>query len=162
MGELSISTIHIPGHTLGAVAYVVRGRGEAQAEAVFTGDTLFVAGCGRLFEGTPAQMHTSLGRIAALDPGARIYCGHEYTESNLRFAKSLEPQNAALDRAVERARKTRAQGRPTVPSTVGEELATNPFLRVREPAIRKALGIAEGADDIEAFAAVRTAKNGFR
>ncbi len=160
LGELSIQTIHIPGHTLGAVAYVVEGGGGPAA--VFTGDTLFVAGCGRLFEGSPAQMHASLGKLAALDPSTRVYCGHEYTEANLRFARSVEPGNERVVAAAERARQARAEGSPTVPSTIGEELETNPFLRVESAEIRRTLHIPADADDVTAFAAIRKAKDNFR
>jgi len=126
LGTLAVRAVHIPGHTTGAVAYVVEGEGE---RAVFTGDTLFVAGCGRLFEGTPAMMFASLAKLAALPKDTRVYCGHEYTEANLRFAKYVEPQSAAIDRAIERARELRARGEPTVPSRIEDELATNPFVR---------------------------------
>jgi hydroxyacylglutathione hydrolase len=151
VGEVKARVHHIPGHTLGAVAYILEREGE---RAVFTGDTLFLAGCGRLFEGTPAQMHTSLQALAALPGDTRVYCGHEYTAANLRFARHVEPSNPAL-----------AGGDPSVPSvpgTIAHELATNPFLRVRQPEIRKTLGVAPDADDVTAFAAVRNAKNDFR
>jgi hydroxyacylglutathione hydrolase len=159
-GVLDVTILHIPGHTLGAIAYVVRAPGEAPV--VFTGDTLFLAGCGRLFEGTPAQMHASLQALAACGPGARVYCGHEYTQQNLRFAKHVEPANAAVDAASERARALRAEGKPTVPTLIEDELATNPFLRVRSKEIRATLGIADGADDAAALGAIRAAKDGFK
>src|SRR5262249_33690044 len=123
---LELNPLHVPGHTLGAVAYHVE-------DAVFTGDTLFIAGCGRLFEGTPEQMHTSRsGKLAKLPKETRVFCGHEYTMANLRFAASVEPENAAIASAEGRARELREKGEPTVPSTIGDELATNPFLRVAE------------------------------
>jgi hydroxyacylglutathione hydrolase len=156
LGELSVRTIHIPGHTTGAVAYVVGER------AVFTGDTMFLAGCGRLFEGTPAMMHASLARLAELPAATEVYCGHEYTESNLRFAAHVEPSNADVARARDAAAATRAKGEPTVPGTIASELRTNPFLRVRSPEIRKTLDIPSDADDAAAFAAVRAAKDSFR
>jgi hydroxyacylglutathione hydrolase len=159
-GKLAVRALHIPGHTTGAVAYVVTR--EPNDPAVFTGDTLFVAGCGRLFEGTPAMMHASLSKIAALDARARVYCGHEYTLSNLRFAMHVEPSNPALARAKERAEKLRAEGKPTVPSTVGDERATNPFMRVRSQEIRKTLGIDPAASDEDALGAIRKAKDGFK
>src|SRR5262249_30004005 len=108
LGKLAVRVEHIPGHTLGAIAYIVE-------DAVFTGDTLFLAGCGRLFEGTPAQMHASLAKLGALPDATRVYCGHEYTESNLRFAAHVEPSNADVARARDRAAATRAKGEPTVP-----------------------------------------------
>jgi hydroxyacylglutathione hydrolase len=159
-GSLKVETIHIPGHTLGAVAYVVSSPGEAPA--VFTGDTLFLAGCGRLFEGTPAQMHASLASLARLDDRTRVYCGHEYTESNLRFAHHVEPSNADVVRAAERAKASRGEGRPTVPSTVADEKKMNPFLRAGLPEIRAKVRVSPEADPVEAFAAVRRAKDGFR
>lgn len=129
--------MNVPGHTLGAIAYV--GGGMA-----FTGDTLFLAGCGRVFEGTMPEMHASLERFAELDPDTRLYVGHEYTEANLRFAAHVEPNDAAIASRLEHARALRAEKRFTVPGTVREELATNPFLR---------------AKDAAEFAARREAKN---
>jgi hydroxyacylglutathione hydrolase len=150
---LDLDPLHVPGHTTGAVAYHVDG-------GVFTGDTLFVAGCGRLFEGTPEMMHRSLcEKLARLPPETRVYCGHEYTVANLRFAAHAEPDNGAVAAKLERARAARERGEPTVPSTIGEELATNPFLRVAEPALAARF---PGANDVEVFAAVRKAKDGFR
>ncbi len=161
LGALEIRTQHIPGHTLGAIAYIVRDPATGET-ALFTGDTLFCAGCGRLFEGTPAQMHASLQSLAAVGPAARVYCGHEYTEGNLRFAKHVEPTNAAVDAAMARAHALRANGEPTIATRIEDELATNPFLRVRSAEIRRTLGIAEGADDATALGAIRSAKDGFR
>jgi hydroxyacylglutathione hydrolase len=158
-GSLEARCVHIPGHTLGAVAYYVA---DGDDRVVFTGDTLFCAGCGRLFEGTPAQMHASLARLLALPPDTRVYCGHEYTESNLRFAAHVEPANADVQRAQQRAAKLRAAGEPTVGTTLEEERRVNPFLRVPSPAIRATLGIAPGADDVTVFAAIRAAKDTFR
>jgi hydroxyacylglutathione hydrolase len=159
VGMLTARAMHIPGHTLGAVAYFVESKSE---RAVFTGDTLFLAGCGRLFEGTPAQMHASLQSLAALDPSTRVYCGHEYTVSNLKFAQHVEPSNEAVAKAIKAAANARAEGKPTVPGTLAEERETNPFLRVRSPEIRRTLGIAEGASDAEALGAIRKAKDEFR
>jgi hydroxyacylglutathione hydrolase len=153
VGDVRARAMHIPGHTTGAVAYVVDDDGH---RAVFTGDTLFLAGCGRMFEGTPAQFQTSLAALAALPPDTRVYCGHEYTEANLRFARHVEPSNAALVREAE------ALGVPSVPGTIANELATNPFLRSRQEEIRRTLGIAKDADDVTAFAAIRRAKDEFR
>lgn len=159
VGDVSARCIHIPGHTLGAVAYFVDADGE---RAVFTGDTLFCAGCGRLFEGTPAMMHASLSSLVALPGDTRVYCGHEYTESNLRFAAHVEPRNPAVTRAQDRSRTLRGEGAPTVGTTLDEERGYNPFLRVRSPEIRATLGIDTGADDAQALGAIRAAKDAFR
>jgi hydroxyacylglutathione hydrolase len=157
---LSIRAIHIPGHTLGAVAYVVTG-GDGPP-AVFTGDTLFLAGCGRLFEGDPPMMHASLQKLAALDPATQVYCGHEYTESNLRFAAHCEPSNTAIEKARAHAASLRAQNKPTVPATLGEELTYNPFLRTGSAEIRETLGIPASASPEDALGAIRKAKDNFR
>jgi hydroxyacylglutathione hydrolase len=159
IGTLRARALHIPGHTLGAVAYIIDRPNDG---AVFTGDTLFLAGCGRLFEGTPAQMHASLTSLAELADSTRVYCGHEYTSANLRFAAHVEPSNAAVAEAAREAQARRGEGGPTVPGTILREKATNPFLRVREAEIRKTLGIASDLDDVAAFAAVRSAKDTFR
>ncbi len=163
LGKLGVRVLHIPGHTLGAVAYVVsKGAGAAARHAVFTGDTLFLAGCGRLFEGTPAQMHASLQSLALLPPATEVYCGHEYTEANLRFARHVEPRNEAVAHALERAKRLRAEGKPTVPSPLAQELAANPFLRAGSEEIRTTLGIPLDASMVDAFAAIRKAKDSFR
>jgi hydroxyacylglutathione hydrolase len=160
IGTLEVRVLHIPGHTLGAVAYVVTHAHEDPA--VFTGDTLFLAGCGRLFEGDPPMMHASLSKLAALDPRTRVYCGHEYTEANLRFAAHVEPSNAAIEAARTRVAQLRAEGRPSVPATIGDELSYNPFLRVTSPEIRTRLGIDASADGATALGAIRHAKDGFK
>ena len=160
IGRLSVRTIHIPGHTLGAVAYVVTQ--EHDDPVVFTGDTLFLAGCGRLFEGDPPMMHASLGKLAALDPRTRVYCGHEYTESNLKYAAHVEPSNAAITQARELAAELRKEGRATVPGTIGQELATNPFLRVTSPEIRQTLGIPADVSPEDALGTIRKAKDTFK
>jgi hydroxyacylglutathione hydrolase len=163
MGGLTVETLHIPGHTLGAIAYVVSCPSAAgDGRSVFTGDTLFVAGCGRIFEGTPAQMHASLSSLARLGDDTRVFCGHEYTVQNLRFARHVEPKNGDVARAAERASALRVASKPTVPSTLGAEKKTNPFLRASVPEIRASVGVAREASDVEAFAAVRHAKDGFR
>jgi hydroxyacylglutathione hydrolase len=160
IGRLSVRAIHIPGHTLGAVAYVVTH--EPDDPVVFTGDTLFVGGCGRLFEGDPPMMHASLSKLAALDPRTRVYCGHEYTESNLRFAAHVEPSNAAIAGARSKAAQLRKENRPTVPSTIGDELSYNPFLRTGSAEIRSKLGIPESAPAADALGAIRKAKDEFK
>jgi hydroxyacylglutathione hydrolase len=159
VGDVRAECMHVPGHTLGAVAYFIDASGE---RAVFTGDTLFSAGCGRLFEGTPAQMHDSLSRLAELPLDTRVYCGHEYTVSNLAFAASVEPSNDAIVAARERAMARRRQGEPSVGTTVGDERQVNPFLRLRSVEIRRSLGISTNADETSAFAAIRRAKDSFR
>lgn len=160
VGRLSVRALHIPGHTTGAVAYVVTK--EPDDPVVFTGDTLFIGGCGRLFEGDPPMMHASLSKLAALDPRTRVYCGHEYTESNLRFAAHVEPSNAEVTQARARAAQLRKEGRPTMGATIAEELAYNPFLRVRSAEIRKTLGIDASAPDAEALGVIRKAKDAFK
>jgi hydroxyacylglutathione hydrolase len=147
---MSVTALHVPGHTLGAVAYLVD-------DALFTGDTLFVAGCGRLFEGTAAQMHASLARLARLPAETCVYCGHEYTASNLRFAAHVEPTNEAVTHKQERVVALRERGEPTVPSTIAEERATNPFLRAADPALRQRFT----GSEVEVFAALRAAKDGY-
>jgi hydroxyacylglutathione hydrolase len=160
VGSLLVRALHIPGHTTGAVAYVVSR--EPEDQVVFTGDTLFLGGCGRLFEGTPPMMHASLQKLARLDGRTKVYCGHEYTESNIRFAAHVEPSSAAVAQARARAAELRAQGKPTVPGTIADELAYNPFLRTGSPEIRQTLGIAADASPEDALGAIRKAKDGFR
>ena len=135
---LSLRVLDVPGHTAGHIAYVTADDNTESTHGapwLFCGDTLFAGGCGRVFDGTAAQLHASLDQLAALPDDTLVYCAHEYTLSNLRFATEVEPDNTALRERVAAASATRADGRPTVPSTIGLEKATNPFLRVREPAI---------------------------
>jgi hydroxyacylglutathione hydrolase len=135
---LSIEVIDVPGHTAGHIAFVLRPEGEAPI--LFCGDTLFSGGCGRLFEGTPAQMHESLSRLAALPGNTRVCCAHEYTLSNLRFAQAVEPDNATLASHVVRCQALRAQGQPTLPSSIELERAINPFMRcMQAPVVAAAL-----------------------
>lgn len=163
LGRLAVLALHVPGHTTGALAYVVTGPGEpGSPPSLFTGDTLFLGGCGRLFEGTAAQMFASLSELARLPADARIYCGHEYTVANLRFAAHVEPSNSAIDRARQAAEAKVAAGAPTVPGTVAAELETNPFLRVGSSEIRGSLSISADASGAEAFARIRTAKDSFK
>jgi hydroxyacylglutathione hydrolase len=155
---LSFSVMAVPGHTLGHIAYVGHG-------ALFCGDTLFSAGCGRLFEGTAAQMLDSLDRIADLPDSTRVYCAHEYTLSNLRFASAVEPDNADVRDALAETRRRRERDEVTLPSTLGRERRINPFLRSREGSVRTAAERHAGrrlTTDTEVFAAVRSWKDGFR
>jgi hydroxyacylglutathione hydrolase len=152
----------VPGHTAGHIAYFAAA---LTPPALFCGDTLFAGGCGRLFEGTPAQMLASLDRLAALPDDTRVYCAHEYTLANLRFALAVEPGNAALMQRVDAVRALRTRGTPTVPSLLAEERATNPFLRTDVLAVRAAAqahGAAAQADRVAIFAALRAWKNDFR
>jgi hydroxyacylglutathione hydrolase len=154
--------LDIPGHTAGHIGYV---GSDADGGIAFVGDTLFAGGCGRLFEGTPAQMADSLGKLAALPTGTRVYCAHEYTLANLRFALAVEPGNVALQARLRRDQDQRDRGLPTVPSTVAEERATNPFLRAGEPDVFAAAQARAGrplTDAVDAFAVMREWKNGFR
>jgi hydroxyacylglutathione hydrolase len=160
---LALRVLDVPGHTAGHIAYVADDGGDGHPVA-FVGDTLFACGCGRLFEGTPAQMADSLGKLAALPGRTRAYCAHEYTLANLRFALAVEPGNAALRERQARDAARRERGVPTVPSTIADELATNPFLRAGQPAVFAAAEARAGhklAGAVEAFAALRAWKNEF-
>lgn len=156
LGSATARVFDVPGHTRGHIAYWF-----ADSEALFCGDTLFALGCGRLFEGTPAQMWSSLSKLMALPDATRVYCAHEYTESNARFAVTVEPGNETLHQRYHRIKAMRAAGKPTVPSTLGEEKATNPFLRPMSDNIRLHLNMVD-ADDVAVFAEVRKRKDGFR
>jgi len=152
---VEFSVLDIPGHTRAHIAYYGAG-------ALFCGDTLFSCGCGRLFEGTAEQMYASLQKLLALPDDTRVYCGHEYTLANIGFARQVEPRNDALAARERDNRRLREAGRPTLPSRLGEERATNPFLRCGEPAVvesaSKYLG-ARVADPVRVFAAIREWKN---
>ena len=166
---LQLSVIDVPGHTKGHIAYVRQGTAQGaehgDAPWLFSGDTLFAGGCGRLFEGTPGQMADSLGKLAALPDDTLVFCAHEYTLSNLRFANAVEPGNLVLQERIAIDTEKRQQGLATVPSTIAMEKATNPFLRYREPAILNSLKVegklASDASPVEAFAALRMWKNNF-
>ena len=164
--DLELSVLDVPGHTRGHIAYVRSdGADGAGTHWLFCGDTLFGAGCGRLFEGTPAQMSDSLAKLAALPDDTLVYCAHEYTLSNLRFAEAVEPANQALRMRLRADSEQRGSKLPTIPSTIGIEKATNPFLRADEPGILESLRtvgrLAPGASKIDAFAALREWKNVF-
>ena len=156
---LQVRVIFIPAHTSGHIAYHL-----PKDQTVFTGDTLFAGGCGRLFEGEPATMMESLSRLAGLPAPTRVYCGHEYTEKNLEFALTLEPGNQRLREKYESVRHLRAHSRPTVPTTLEDELATNPFLRSGSDELRRSvLGRFPGSadDDAAIFARTRELKDNF-
>jgi hydroxyacylglutathione hydrolase len=155
LGTHRAAVYDTPGHTRGHIVYHF-----AAARAAFVGDTLFALGCGRLFEGTPSQMWSSLQKILSWPDDTRIYCAHEYTQSNARFALTVEPQNPRLQERAASVAELRAAGTPTVPSTLGEERATNPFLRARSPDLRKTIGL-ERAADVEVFAKTRALKDAF-
>lgn len=144
-----------PGHTRGHVVYHLPDDGVA-----FVGDTLFAMGCGRLFEGTPAQMWSSLQKVLRWPPATRLYCAHEYTQANAKFALTVEPQNAALVARAKEVDRLRAAGRPTIPTTVAEERATNPFLRPDSHDLRVTVGLT-AAGDVEVFAKTRAMKDAF-
>ena len=155
VGTRVLRALEVPGHTSGHIALVFD-----EDQAVFCGDTLFALGCGRLFEGTPAQMWDSLKTLRALPEATRVYCGHEYTQSNARFAVTVEPGNSDLAARVEKIAKLRAAGQPTIPSTIDLENRTNPFLRADRPALQEAQGGA-GRDPVEIFAEIRRRKDNF-
>jgi len=157
LGAAKATVFDVPGHTRGHIAYWFE-----DSDALFCGDTLFAMGCGRLFEGTPAQMWNSLSKFKALPGTTRVYCAHEYTQSNGRFALSVEPNNPLLVARMRRVDELRAQGQPTVPSTLAEEFATNPFLRPDSVEIRRAVGLEEAANDTDVFGATRARKDVFR
>lgn len=148
--------IAVPGHTNGHLAYYFSG-------ALFCGDTLFTGGCGRMFEGTPAQLYESLNKLAALPDDTLVYCGHEYTELNLRFSMLVEPDNPLTAQRSAEAAFMRLRGRPTVPSTIGLEKQTNPFLRCHVPAVIAAARLRnpEASDPVSVFATIRQWKDTF-
>ena len=154
-GGHSARVFDVPGHTRGHIAYYLEGDG-----AAFVGDTLFALGCGRLFEGTPGQMWTSLQKLLALPDATRVYCAHEYTEANARFALTVDPDNEALVRRAGEVRRARARGEPTVPTSIGLERRTNPFLRPQSETLRRSLDMLDSSD-VEVFAEVRGRKDRF-
>jgi hydroxyacylglutathione hydrolase len=157
---LTFAVLDVPGHTSGHIAYFAK-----EQQWLFCGDTLFAGGCGRLFEGTPQQMADSLDKLAGLPDTTRVYCAHEYTLSNLRFAQEVEPANTALAERIRVEQAKRDRGEPTVPSTIALERATNPFLRFREPPIIERLianGHLSSREPIATFAALRQWKNSYR
>jgi hydroxyacylglutathione hydrolase len=158
LGTLNGFVIHNPGHTTGAITYV-------WGDAAFTGDTLFAAGCGRIFEGSPQDMYSSLHqKIGSLPPETRLYFGHEYTEKNLEFSLNVEPNNHKADVLLKEVRKIRAEGKFTTPSTISQEFATNPFMRTQEFEIQKRVRELEPDADlspVSVFRVLREYKNRF-
>lgn len=155
IGESRGNVIDVSGHTIGHIAFHF-----PSANAVFTADSLMALGCGRLFEGTPEMMWASLSKLAALPADTIVYSGHEYTDNNARFALTLEPDNEALQARAHEITTKRNAGIPTVPSSLADELATNPFLRAHLPETKSAVGMAD-ASDIEVFTAIRKQKDNF-
>ncbi len=155
IGALKARVIETPGHTAGQVNYVFE-----EDQIAFTGDTLFSLGCGRVLETPLPVMWSSLAKLAALPGETQVYCGHEYTEANARFALSIEPGNVDLVARADAVKALRAKGQPTLPTTIALELATNPFLRAEVPAVQKAVGL-EGADPAQVFAEIRRRKDSF-
>jgi hydroxyacylglutathione hydrolase len=160
---LPFEVIEVPGHTSGHIAYYLPAM-QGEAPILFCGDTLFSGGCGRLFEGTPAQMHRSLSRLASLPGDTRVCCAHEYTLSNLAFAQAVEPDNAELARHLAWCRAQRAAGLPTLPSSISREREINPFMRCEQRTVaRSAHDHGAGTDDpVAVLAALRQWKNDFR
>ena len=158
-----LTVLDVPGHTAGHIAYVAALPG-MDAPVLCCGDTLFSAGCGRLFEGTPQQMSTSLAKLAALPEATLVCCAHEYTLSNLRFAAAAEPDNDEVQRHIERCERLRAQDRPTLPSTIGQELRINPFLRCEEASVVATLRSRgqPASNPVDVLASLRQWKNEFR
>lgn len=159
LGTLTARPILVPAHTSGHMAYYFE-----QQRSVFTGDTLFAAGCGRLFEGDPAQMMGSLAKLNALPESTKVYCGHEYTVKNLEFARTLEPKNKAIADKLAWAEARRRENLPTVPSTIGAERTTNPFLRTRSQELRESIQERfpeVGDDEVEIFGVTRRLKDEF-
>jgi len=155
---LEFNVLDIPGHTAGHIAYY-------GANLLFCGDTLFACGCGKLFEGTARQMYSSLQKLSSLPDETLVYCGHEYTLANIRFARVADPDNPALLKLEANVRKLREQGLPTLPSEIGLEKATNPFLRCNNPEIARSASRASGktlGDPVAVFAAIREWKNNFK
>ncbi len=154
-GTQKAKVFEVSGHTVGHIAYWFE-----QSDALFCGDTLFALGCGRLFEGSPAQMWDSLQKFLTLPDDTKVYCAHEYTEANARFAVTVDPKNTALMKRFDEILALRAKNIPTVPSTIGDEKTTNPFLRPDSPTIQEELGMV-GADTVSVFAEIRHRKDTF-
>nr|XP_006637198.2 PREDICTED: hydroxyacylglutathione hydrolase, mitochondrial [Lepisosteus oculatus] len=160
VGSLNVKCLFTPCHTSGHICYFVTKDGSTEPPAVFTGDTLFVAGCGKFFEGTADEMYKALiDVLGKLPPETRVYCGHEYTINNLKFAQHVEPKNEAIRKKLAWAKEVYNKGEPTIPSTMAEEFTYNPFMRVREKAVQEHVG---KSDPIPTMASLRKEKDGFR
>jgi hydroxyacylglutathione hydrolase len=155
IGAIKLDILNVGGHTKGHIAYHC-----PDARVAFVGDTLFVLGCGRIFEGTPAQMWQSLTRLAALPAETVVYCAHEYTLANAKFALTIDPHNQRLQTRIDEFEALRRDGKPTVPTTIALERETNPFLRAADPDIRSRLAMSD-AEDVEVFAEIRRRKDSF-
>ncbi len=154
-GDVEVTVFEVPGHTSGHIAFYL-----ASENMVFVGDTLFALGCGRLFEGSPEQMWNSLQKLMALPDETVVYCAHEYTQANAAFALSVEPDNLDLQKRSAQIDALRAKGEPTVPTSIGLERATNPFVRPASAGLRQHVGL-ESASDVEVFAETRRRKDSF-
>lgn len=154
-GSAQAEVLEVPGHTSGHIAYYF-----AEAQIAFVGDTLFALGCGRLFEGTPQQMNDSLNKLMALPDDTMVYCAHEYTEANAAFAATVEPDNPALQQRIQDIQRLRKAGQPTVPTSIGLERATNPFVRADSSELQSVLEMV-GADAVDVFAETRRRKDHF-
>lgn len=154
-GQFEVQVIATPGHTLGEISYYI-----PQAKVAFTGDTLFSLGCGRLLEGTPTQMFRSLQALSALPADTAIYCGHEYSASNARFALSIDPDNEALQQRADEIVRLREVDQLTLPTSMAQEMATNPFLRSFDAQIRANLAMSD-ASDVDVFTRIRALKDNF-
>uniref|UniRef100_A0A8C3D005 Hydroxyacylglutathione hydrolase, mitochondrial n=1 Tax=Cairina moschata TaxID=8855 RepID=A0A8C3D005_CAIMO len=160
VGSLNVKCLCTPCHTSGHICYYVTKPNSSEPPAVFTGDTLFVAGCGKFFEGTPEEMYRALIEIlGSLDPETRVYCGHEYTINNLKFARHVEPNNVNIQEKLAWAKAKYDSGEPTIPSTIAEEFTYNPFMRVREKTVQQH---ARETDPIRTMGAIRKEKDNFR
>ncbi|XP_029433425.1 hydroxyacylglutathione hydrolase, mitochondrial isoform X1 [Rhinatrema bivittatum] len=160
VGSLNVKCLYTPCHTSGHICYLVTKSNSSEPPAVFTGDTLFVAGCGKFFEGTAEEMYKALVEILGrLPPETRVYCGHEYTINNLKFARHVEPHNSAIKEKLAWAKEQYERGEPTIPSTIAEEFTFNPFMRVREESVQHH---ARESDAIATMGAIRREKDNFK
>nr|DBA19288.1 TPA: hypothetical protein GDO54_015149 [Pyxicephalus adspersus] len=160
VGSLHVKCLYTPCHTSGHICYYVTKPNSSEPPAVFTGDTLFVAGCGKFFEGTAEEMYKALIEIlGSLPPETRVYCGHEYTINNLKFARHVEPNNQQIKQKLSWAKETYSKGEPTIPSTLAEEFTYNPFMRVREKSVQDHAG---ESDPISTMASIRKEKDNFK
>lgn len=165
-GSFELQVIETPGHTPGHVTFYIPDAlpaaiTEDKSGVAFVGDTLFSVGCGRVMEGRHAEMWHSLEKLMAMPPATLIYCGHEYTQSNVKFAHTVDPQNEALQKRKREVDSLRADGKPTLPVSLANELETNPFLRVKSPAIRQSLGLEPGTPNAKVFEELRRRKDQF-